>query len=113
MSSGRERVRHDARVAAPFRGDANDTLYQWDASRDYNPSSKLERIQAALLAINAADDERNPPETGLMAKALERVKNGRLYLIPASDATTGHGTTGQAKFYAQPLREWLQTAPRR
>ena len=103
----------DARMAAPFRGDANDTLYQWDASRDYNPAPKLERIQAALLAINAADDERNPPETGLMVQALQRVKGGRLLLIPASEATTGHGTTGQAKFYTQALRELLQTAPRR
>ena len=103
----------DARMAAPFRGDANDTLYQWDASRDYNPAPKLERIQAALLAINAADDERNPPETGLMVQALQRVKGGRLFLIPASEATTGHGTTGQARFYSQALRELLQTAPRR
>jgi homoserine O-acetyltransferase/O-succinyltransferase len=103
----------DARLAAPFRADANDTLYQWDASRDYNPAPKLERIQAGLLAINAADDERNPPETGLMVQALQRVKGGRLFLIPASEATTGHGTTGQAKFYSGALRELLQTAPRR
>ncbi len=103
----------DARLAAAFRADANDTLYQWDASRDYNPSPRLERIQAALLAINAADDERNPPETGLMVRALERVKGGRLFLIPASEATAGHGTTGQARFYSQALRELLQMAPRR
>lgn len=103
----------DARLAAAFRADANDTLYQWDASRDYDPSPRLEHIQAALLAINAADDERNPPETGLMVRALERVKGGRLFLIPASEATAGHGTTGQARFYSQALRELLQTAPRR
>ncbi len=51
---------------AHVHGDANDFLYQWESSRDYNPSPGLERIQAALLAINSADDERNPPETGLM-----------------------------------------------
>ena len=103
----------DARLAAPFRGDANDILYQWDSSRDYNPAPKLDRIEAAVLVINAADDERNPPETGLMVKALERIKGARLFLIPASEATTGHGTTGQAKFYSQALRELLQSAPRR
>ena len=37
------------RLSAPFRGDANDLLYQWDSSRDYNASPGLERIQAALL----------------------------------------------------------------
>jgi len=103
----------DGRLKAPFRADANDTLYQWDSSRDYNPSPQLERIEAALLAINAADDERNPPETGIMERELKRTKNGKLYLIPASEDTSGHGTTGRAKFYAEPLRQLLQSAPKR
>ena len=101
----------DERLAAPFTADANDVLYQWESSRDYDASPGLERIQAALLAINSADDERNPPETGLMERALKRVKNGRLYLIPASEQTRGHGTTGMATFYKQQLQEWLQTLP--
>ena len=103
----------DARLKAPFRADANDVLYQWDSSRDYNPSPKLERIEAALLAINAADDERNPPETGITEAATKRVKNGRLYLIQASTETRGHGTTGMAKFYSKALKELLDSAPRR
>jgi homoserine O-acetyltransferase/O-succinyltransferase len=103
----------DGRLAAPFAADANDFLYQWDSSRDYNAAPRLERIEARLLAINSADDERNPPETGLMARELKRVKNGALYLIPASEETRGHGTTAMAKFYKQQLEELLQTAPRR
>jgi homoserine O-acetyltransferase/O-succinyltransferase len=73
----------DDRLAAPFAEDANDVLYQWDSSRDYNPAPGLERIQAALLAINSADDERNPPETGIMERELKRVKNARLFLMDA------------------------------
>ncbi|MGQ0677155.1 MAG: alpha/beta fold hydrolase [Rhodospirillales bacterium] len=103
----------DQRLAAPFNADANDFLYQWDSSRDYNPSPGLERIKAALLAINSADDERNPPETGLMERELKRVKNAKLHLIPASEDTRGHGTTAMAKFYKQQLQELLQAAPRR
>ena len=102
----------DQRLGASFPGDANDHLYQWDSSRDYNPSPGLERIQAVLLAINSADDERNPPETGVLDREIKRVKNGRVFLIPASDQTAGHGTTGQAKFWKQQLGELLQTAPR-
>ena len=102
----------DQRLAAPFTGDANDHLYQWESSRDYDPSAGLERIDAALLAINSADDERNPPELGLLEAALKRVKNGRAYLIPASPDTAGHGTTGQAKYWARELAELLRTAPR-
>ena len=103
----------DTRLAAPFNADANNYVYQWDASRDYNASPGLERIQAALLAINAADDERNPPETGIMERELKRVKGGQLYLIPASDQTTGHGTTGNAKFWKQQLNDFLQSVPKR
>jgi homoserine O-acetyltransferase len=64
-----------------------------------------------VLAINAADDERNPPETGVTAAALKQVKHGSLYLIPASSETRGHLTTGNAKFYAEQLRQLLQAAP--
>ena len=103
----------DERLAALTKADANDTLYQWDSSRDYNPAPGLERIEAAVLAINSADDERNPPETGIMASALKRMKNARLYLIPASEDTRGHGTTSMAKFWKQQLLEFLDTAPRR
>jgi homoserine O-acetyltransferase/O-succinyltransferase len=103
----------DDRLKAPFTGDANDVLYQWDSSGDYNPASELEKIEAPLLAINAADDERNLPETGLMEKALKRVKGGTLYLIPASEDTRGHGTTAFAKFYAKQVGDFMQTAPNR
>ena len=101
------------RLAVPFRGDANDVLYQWESSADYDPSPGLERIQAAVLAINAADDERNPHELGMMEAAMKRVKSGRYLLIPASAESRGHGTTGNAKFYKKELAELLQQAPRR
>jgi homoserine O-acetyltransferase len=103
----------DDRLAAPITADANDFVYQWESSHDYDPSAGLERIEATVLAINSADDERNPPETGVTDAALKRVKNGRLYLIPASTETRGHLTTGNAKFYQQQLQELLQTAPQR
>lgn len=98
----------DQRLAALTNADANDYLYQWEASGDYDPSPGLARIKAAVLVINAADDERNPPETGLTEAALKQIKTARLFLIPASEETRGHGTTGMAKFYKQPLDELLK-----
>jgi homoserine O-acetyltransferase/O-succinyltransferase len=103
----------DDQLALPVTADANDYIYQWESSHDYNPSPDMEKIEATLLAINAADDERNPPETGVTAAAIKRIKNGSLYLIPASTETRGHLTTGNAKFYAEQLRQLLQTAPQR
>jgi homoserine O-acetyltransferase len=102
----------DQRLAAPFPADTNDVLYQWDSSRDYNPSTGLEKITATVLAINAADDERNPAELGLLDREIKRVQNGRVLLIPGSDNTAGHGTTAMAKFYQRELGELLQSTPR-
>ena len=102
----------DDRLAASFTADANDFLYQWESSRDYNPAPQLERITGTLLAINAADDERNPPELGIYERELPRIKGARLLLIPASADTRGHGTTGMARFYKDALQQLLQTAPR-
>jgi homoserine O-acetyltransferase len=103
----------DGRLAAPMKADANDFLWAWASSADYDAAPALERIEATVLAINSADDERNPPETGIETAALKRVKNGKLYLIPASEETRGHLTTGMAKFYSRQLEDLLQAAPRR
>ena len=74
------------------RADANDMLYAFDASRDYDPAPKLENIRAPLFAINSADDQVNPPELGIAEREIKRVKRGRFILIPISDQTRGHGT---------------------
>jgi len=103
----------DDRLAAPFTADANDYLYQWEASGDYNPAPGLDRIRASVLAINSADDERNPPELGIMERELPRIRGARLYLMPGSEETRGHGTTGMARFYKAQLAELLASVPRR
>ena len=101
----------DQRLAANPPADANDFIWQWDSSRDYDPEPKLDRIRARVLAINSADDERNPPETGITERAIARIPNARLLLIPASAETLGHGTTGNARFWREDLARFMQTLP--
>ena len=88
----------DSRMAAT---DANDMLYQFDASRDYDPSEGLDRITAPVLAINSADDVINPPELGLLERLIGRVPHGRYVLIPTSERTRGHGTHTVAAVWKQ------------
>jgi homoserine O-acetyltransferase/O-succinyltransferase len=88
--------------------DANDMLYQYNASRDYDPSTKLEKITAAVLAINSADDVVNPPELGLMEKLMPRVKRGRYILIPTSEETRGHGTHSLPRIWGKHLSEFMK-----
>jgi homoserine O-acetyltransferase len=101
----------DDMLASPNDGDANDTIWQMDASRDYDPAPKLSSIRAAVLAINSADDERNPVEIGSTPHAIANLKTAKFYLIPASNQTRGHGTTGQASLWKDELARWLPTVP--
>ncbi|MGA3188123.1 MAG: alpha/beta fold hydrolase [Bryobacteraceae bacterium] len=90
-----------------LRTDANDMLYQFESSTDYNPAPGLEKIKARLIAVNSADDQVNPPELGILEREIKRVKHGRYVLIPISDETRGHGTHSVAKLWKQYVVELL------
>ncbi len=91
-----------------MRVDANDMLYQYESSEDYNPQPMLEKIKAPLFAVNSADDEVNPPELGMMERDIKRVAKGRYILIPTSDETRGHGTHTRAALWKNYLVELLR-----
>ncbi len=93
--------------------DANNILYRFEASWDYNPTPNLEAIQAPLLAIVFDDDELNPAETGVMERLMPRVRNGRLALIPAGNGSQGHRTQVQAGVWRDKLVEFLGSLPGR
>jgi homoserine O-acetyltransferase len=88
--------------------DANDMLYQFDASRFYNPSPHLGKIKAPLFAINSADDQVNPPELGIMEEEIKKVKNGRYILLPITDKTNGHGTHSIPTVWGNYLKELME-----
>jgi homoserine O-acetyltransferase len=88
--------------------DANDMLYYFDASRNYNPEPQLEKITASLVAINSADDAINPPELGIIDQDIKKVKNGKFVLLPISDQTRGHGTHSWPAIWGNYLEELLK-----
>lgn len=103
----------DAAVGAAMKtDDANDTLYQLEASRDYDPGPELERIGAPLLAVNTADDLINPPELGVLEREIARVPRGRAVLLPLGPDTRGHGTHTVAKVWQQELAALLAQSAR-
>jgi homoserine O-acetyltransferase/O-succinyltransferase len=87
--------------------DANNVLYAVSASRNYDPSSQLEKITAPVMWINSGDDFINPPELGIAQQQIKLVKNGKFVLIPASLETHGHGTHTYAAVWQQYLKELL------
>src|SRR5438552_5226753 len=92
--------------------DANDLLYQVNASRTYDPSAGLDKIKAPVMYVNSADDFINPPELGIAEREIKKVKNGRFVLLPISDLTRGHGTHTSAAAWQQYLDELLKGSAR-
>jgi homoserine O-acetyltransferase len=98
----------DGLLTATLTGrDANDLIYQLDASRNYNPAPNLARIKAPVIWINSADDFINPPELNLAENLARQIPNGRFVLLPISDQTRGHGTHTVASLWQSYLEALL------
>jgi len=87
--------------------DANDLIFQLDASRNYDPSQHLREIKAPLFAVNSADDEVNPPELHILDEKIKEVPKGRYILLPITDQTSGHGTHSNPAIWGNYLKELL------
>jgi homoserine O-acetyltransferase len=102
----------EALRARALRNDANDMLYQFESSTDYDPEPHLPEIRAPLFAINSADDEVNPPELGILEREIRKVPQGRYILIPTSAETRGHGTHSRAAVWKNYLVDLLKVSAR-
>ena len=91
--------------------DANDFLYQFDASRDYDPSPHLARVTVPVLHVNSADDEVNPPELGLLERLVGRMPNVRAIVLPTGPTLCGHGTHTAAVVWKRELARLLEDLP--
>jgi len=79
--------------------DANDRIYQLDASRNYNPAPQLAKITVPVTWINSADDFINPPGLGLAERDVKLMPKAKFVLIPETAETRGHSTHTWATFW--------------
>jgi homoserine O-acetyltransferase/O-succinyltransferase len=89
--------------------DANNILYRFEASFDFNIEPELGHIRAPLLTILFADDELNPPEVGVMERVMPAVKTGRMVLIPGGPESEGHRTQVKASVWREHVREFVRS----
>jgi homoserine O-acetyltransferase len=101
----------DAAVdTAMAQHDANDLLYQIEASHDYDPAPRLEQISAPLLAVNWADDLINPPDLGILERAIRRVRHGSATVMPVTPYTRGHESQMHASGWKHHLLQLLASS---
>lgn len=101
----------DERKAEQTVGDANDVMYMWNASRNFDPTPKLGDITADVLVILSQDDERNPVELPMLEENMAKIPDAELYIVPEDAETRGHGTTYDASYYADVLAEFMAGLP--
>jgi len=87
--------------------DANDVVWEFDASRDYDPAPELPAIKAPLMAVNFEDDELNPVELGGLERAVAKVPRGQGVTLPAGPKSRGHQTLHVAEVWRDHLAELL------
>jgi len=92
--------------------DANDVMYAFAASEDYDPAPDLEKIQVPLIAVNSEDDLINPTDQGILEREIQRVRLGKAVVIPESPETVGHGSHTKAVLWKQYLIELLEESER-
>ena len=108
------KIKESTKIALAEK-DANDVVYEFGSSKDYDPSGSLAKIKAPLLAVNFADDQLNPVELGVLDRAIKRVAGGRAALIPTGPKSKGHQTLQVAELWAQHVQDLLDetAAPQR
>ena len=92
--------------------DANNILYRFESSFDFNPEPDLQKIRVPVLTILFEDDELNPANLGIMERVMPKVKTGRMVVIPAGPETEGHRTQVKASVWREHVRRFMDTLPR-
>ncbi len=92
--------------------DANDFIYAYDASRNYDASTGLGKIRDHIFLVNVMDDFWNPGEMGVAEREMKQVKTGKFVLLPVTEATRGHYTFFQAAVWQKYLAQLLDDSKR-
>ena len=87
--------------------DANDMLYAFESSADYDPAPNLNTINKPMLTINFADDLTNPPQF----LRLPTASNYTEVIIPAGADSYGHMTIAHPAVWASALQSFLERLP--
>jgi homoserine O-acetyltransferase/O-succinyltransferase len=87
--------------------DANDFIYQYDASRNFDPEKDLGKIRDHMFLVNVMDDFWNPGEMGVAEREMKKVKSAHFVLLPVTEATRGHYTFFQAPVWQKYLAQLL------
>jgi homoserine O-acetyltransferase len=83
---------YDNLIEQAGKNDANDVLYWFDSSYDYNPTAQLNKIRARVLAVNFDDDLLNAADLGVMQRLIPSVPHGRFVEVPEGEHSYGHQT---------------------
>ncbi|WP_322105659.1 alpha/beta fold hydrolase [Paraburkholderia sp. J41] len=101
---------YDNLVAEAGKNDANDVLYWFESSWDYDPSPDLAKIRAPLFAVNFNDDLINATDLGVMQRLVSQVPHGRFVEVPEGPHSYGHQTLAHPEVWRPYLVQLLESS---
>jgi homoserine O-acetyltransferase len=92
--------------------DANDVIYAFDSSRDFNAEPGLHQIKTEVFALNFADDEFYRDSLQILERDIQQVHQGKIAIRPISAGSVGHFTMSHPALWKDQVQEfmnWLAT----
>ncbi|HEX4230333.1 MAG TPA: alpha/beta fold hydrolase [Bryobacteraceae bacterium] len=93
-------------------GDANDLLYAFESSRDFNAEPGLGQIKTKVFALNFADDEFYRDSLQILQRDILQVRQGKIAVRPVSAGSAGHLSMAHPNLWKDQIRafmDWTNT----
>ena len=92
--------------------DANDLIYSFESSRDFNAEPDLDKIKVKVFALNFADDEFYRDSLQILQHDMLKVQHGELVVRAISAGSAGHFSMAHPQLWKDQARDfigWLNT----
>lgn len=89
-------------------GDANDLLYAFESSSDFNAEPGIGQIKTKVYALNFADDEFYRDSLQILQRDMKQVSQGKVVIRPVSAGSTGHFTMSHPNLWKDQVATFMQ-----
>jgi homoserine O-acetyltransferase len=91
--------------------DANDVVYSFESSKDFNAEPDLGRIKTKVLALNFADDEFYRDSLQILQRDIQQVRQGKTVIRPtsaSSASSAGHFSMAHPDLWKDQAQAFMQ-----
>jgi homoserine O-acetyltransferase len=87
--------------------DANDLIYSFESSRDFNAEPDLGKIKAKVFALNFADDEFYRDSLQILERDMLKVQQGKFVIRAISAGSVGHFSMAHPGLWKDQAKDFI------